>query len=353
MKKILFYFFLINGLLSCNSSKQLAMMAPVKVKEQFKLQTFSANCSIRAITAIDENTMWYGGSNGQFGHTENAGATWTIDSIQSSKKANLEFRGIARTKDAIFLLAVGSPALLFKSVNNGKNWTIVYEENHPNAFYDAITFWDDKNGIAMGDPTEDCLSIILTKDGGDTWSKIPCANLPKTAKGEAAFAASNSNISVAGDHVWIVSGGKKARVFHSPDKGQTWEVFDTPIAQGGKMTGIFTVDFYDTQHGIIFGGDWEEQGKMTNNKAITKDGGKTWTLIADGQHPDYRSSVQYVPNSKAKAIFATGIPGISYTADAGNTWTQLSKDSFYTMRICKDGKTAWLAGRNKIGKMTW
>ena len=205
----------------------------------------------------------------------------------------------------------------------------------------------------MGDPTDGCLSIILTKDGGDTWSKIPCEKLPSAVAGEAAFAASNSNIALVENHVWIVSGGKKARVFHSPNKGETWEVFDTPIIQGGKMTGIFTIDFYDEKKGIIFGGDWENQAQNTQNKAITVDGGQTWELIADGQHPGYRSSVQYVPNSKGKAIFAVGIPGISYSADEGKHWTSLNTDSFYTMRICANGKTAWLAGRNKIGKMTW
>jgi photosystem II stability/assembly factor-like uncharacterized protein len=116
--------------------------------------------------------------------------------------------------------------------------SVVYEEDHPSAFYDAIAFWDDQNGIAMGDPTDSCLSIILTSDGGDSWTKIPCDRLPPSANNEAAFAASNSNIALIGDHAWIVSGGGRARVFHSPDRGETWEVFDTPIIQGGKMTGI-------------------------------------------------------------------------------------------------------------------
>lgn len=325
----------------------------IELKSNLKIQIFPTDCSIRAITAVDHNTMWFGGSKGQFGYTEDGGKTWQIDSIQHEQQPALEFRGIAKTNTALFLLAVSSPALLFKSTDKGKNWTVVYEENHPKAFYDAIAFWDDKNGIAMGDPTDGCLSIILTKDGGNTWHKIPCDQLPPTAEGEAAFAASNSNIALVGNHAWIVSGGKKARVFHSPDRGTSWEVFDTPIAQGGQMTGIFTTDFYNEKQGIIFGGDWEKQTQNTQNKAITKDGGKTWQLLADGQHPGYRSSVKYVPNSQGKALFALGIPGISFSENEGQDWELLSTESFYTMRFCKDGKTAWLAGRNKIGKLTY
>ncbi len=353
MKNALFLFVILSGLLFCNSPKKLMIPSTSELKSKLKIQTFSTDCSIRAITAIDENTMWYGGSKGQFGFTEDGGSTWQIDSIQHEQQPALAFRGIAKTNDALFLLAVGTPALLFKSIDKGKNWTVAYEENHPKAFYDAIAFWDDKNGIAMGDPTDGCLSIILTKDGGNTWHKIPCDQLPPTVEGEAAFAASNSNIALVGNHAWIVSGGKKARVFHSPDRGTSWEVYDTPIAQGGQMTGIFTTAFYNEKQGIIFGGDWEKQTQNTQNKAMTEDGGKTWQLIADGQHPGYRSSVQYVPNSQGNALFALGIPGISYSENGGLHWELLSTESFYTMRICKDGNTAWLAGRNKIGRLTF
>jgi photosystem II stability/assembly factor-like uncharacterized protein len=52
----------------------------------------------------------------------------------------------------------------------------------------------------------DFLSIIVTRDGGNTW-KLPADKLPRTANGEAAFAASNTNIVIKGNNTWIVSGG--------------------------------------------------------------------------------------------------------------------------------------------------
>ena len=351
-KNCLFLFFILTFSCGENTKNNSGIISQIN-REQLQIQCFPMTCSIRAITAIDENSMWFGGSDGQYGYTEDGGTTWHIDSIQSDKNPKLEFRGIAKTSTALFLFAVGSPALLFKSEDKGKNWTLVYEENHPSAFYDAIAFWDDQEGIAMGDPTDECLSIILTNDGGNTWSKIPCDQLPPAAENEAAFAASNSNIALVGDNAWIVSGGGKARVFHSPDRGLNWEVYDTPIAQGGKMTGIFSTHFYDQNRGIIFGGDWEDQSNQTQNKGVTFDGGKTWELTADGRHPGYRSSVRYMPNSDAQAIFAVGIPGISYSSDSGQSWTSLSDSSFYTIRVNKSGNSAWLAGSKKVGKMTW
>ena len=116
-----FYLLLLSiGFIFCEVPKKVSILEPSSLKEQLQIKTFHKNCSIRAITAIDKNSMWYGGSNGQFGYTEDGGHSWHIDSIQSIKKADLEFRGIVKTTDAVFLLAIGSPALLFKTVDKGK-----------------------------------------------------------------------------------------------------------------------------------------------------------------------------------------------------------------------------------------
>jgi len=82
-----------------------------------------------------------------------------------------------------------------------------------------MQFWNDMEGIAVGDPIDACLSIIITRDGGETWNKLPCEKLPKVVDGEAAFAASNTNIITKGTATWIVSGGKKSRVFTRQIKG--------------------------------------------------------------------------------------------------------------------------------------
>jgi photosystem II stability/assembly factor-like uncharacterized protein len=216
-----------------------------------------------------------------------------------------------------------------------------------------MQFWDSQNGIAMGDPTDGCLSVILTVDGGNSWSKVPCDKLPKAFEGEAAFAASNSNLSLYQQHAWMVSGGTKARVFHSADRGQSWKVFQTPIIEGGSMTGIFSVDFYDEVHGVVFGGDWENKVSNKSNKAVTSDGGRSWRLISDGQGPGYQSCVQYVPGSKAQQMITVGPTGIAYSEDGGSTWQQIDQRDFYTVRPVKGSNTAWLAGKGKIAKMTY
>lgn len=314
------------------------------------MATYPHPSSIRALKAIDDNTAWFAGSGGVFGYTENGGNSWVVDSIKTDTIVP-HFRSIAVTDEAVFLLSIASPALLYRSTDKGKNWSIVYREDHPNAFYDALAFWDNQYGIAMGDPTDGCLSVIRTEDGGQTWSKVSCSKIPAAGEGEAAFAASNSNIALNGQTAWIVSGGAKARVYKSDNRGLNWKVFETPIAQGGQMTGIYSVAFLDQQNGIIFGGDWNSKEINAKNKAITRDGGQTWTLLADGQGPGYRSHVKYIPETGNQGIIACGIPGVSYSLDGGTNWINLLDASYYTMDFGSNYKVLWLAGNNKIARI--
>ena len=318
----------------------------IEIAEEFKVQ----NTSIRAIKVINDSTVWFAGSNGKFGRIIKNQVI--LDSI-ALKGKKLNFRSIAFNGESIFILSIENPAILYEINPFGEKTDlpkIVYQENHDNVFYDAMAFFDTKNGIAMGDPTSSCLSVILTHNGGKTWKKLPCDNLPNIHEGEAAFAASNTNIAISGKKAWLVTGGKKARIFYSNNLGLNWSVVKTPITQGGKMTGIFTVDFYDDKNGIIMGGNWEEKSNTNATKAITNDGGKTWNLISQNQLPGYISCVQYVPNSEGKKIIAVSTEGIYYSENKGNIWHKISDKGYYSIQFI-DKHTAWLSGNNKIAKM--
>ncbi|AOW09822.1 WD40/YVTN/BNR-like repeat-containing protein [Flavobacterium gilvum] len=307
---------------------------------------FQDEISIRAIV-LDQNKIWYAADKNRYGFYDLKSNKKFENSIAEGA-SKIEFRSIAKTLDYIYILSVANPALLYQITKDGKKSQLVYQENNEKVFYDSMQFWNEKEGIAIGDPITDCLSIIKTIDGGKTWTKLPDNKLPKIFEGEAHFAASNTNIIVKGNNAWIVSGGKKSRVFYSPDKGNSWSVYDTPIVQGKQMTGVFTADFYDSKKGFISGGDYELPNQNSDNKAVTNDGGKTWKLIADKKAFGYTSCVQYVPKSGGKGIVTVGASGIYYSADGGANWVQFSKDpGLYTIRFV-DETTAIAAGRNKM-----
>jgi len=307
---------------------------------------FQDKISIRAIL-IDKNKIWYGADNSRFGYYDLDKKEKFEDHIYRDT-LKLEFRSIAQNSSNIFLLSVSNPALLYQVSKKTQKVKLVYKEINPKVFYDSMQFWNDKEGIAIGDPTEDTFSIIVTRDGGETWTKLLSDKLPTNAQGEAAFAASNTNIVIKGNDTWLVSGGKKARVFYSPDKAKSWKVVETPIVQGKTMTGIFTADFYDSKHGFIAGGDYELPNNKRGNKAFTKDGGKTWELIGQDLGFGYASSIQYVPGGNRKEIICVGSEGIQYSQNGGENWTQLSTDSkLFTIRFV-NRNTAIAAGHNKV-----
>jgi len=313
---------------------------------------FKDKISIRAIT-ISNNKVYFAADKSRIGYIDLQSNRTSLSDEFINDSIKYEFRSIATNSKAVFSVNVGNPARLFKFSKNLASRELVYEERNEKVFYDSMQFWNDSEGIAIGDPTENCFSVLITRNKGNTWSKIDCIQLPKIEDGEAAFAASNTNIVCKGNATWIVSGGKKARIFYSPDKGISWTVFDTPIVQGETMTGIFTSDFYNEKIGFIAGGNYDKPNQNSQNKAITLDGGKSWQLVSENQGFGYASCIQFVPDGKGKELVCVGANGLYYSSDSGSSWKQFSTDkSLYTIRFI-NRTTAIAAGKDKIIKISF
>lgn len=334
--------------LSCSTDKNL-----IKAPSYTKIivdTLLTEKMSCRAL-ALDDNKIWYGATSGKYGYISLTGKA-NFSAIIEKENLKLDFRSLAQTPESVFILSVANPALLYKIDKESKQINLVYEEKHEKVFYDAMLFMNEKEGIAIGDPTDGCPSIIKTADGGNTWNKLSCTGLPKFTEGEAFFAASNTNITYRNGKLFMVSGGVKSKVYVSDDKGETWMEYETPIVQGKAMTGVFTSDFYDENIGIIAGGNYEKLEQNVQNKAITKDGGKSWTLIAENEAFGYASCVQYLPNSNGKCILSVGATGVFYTKDGGEKWQQLLPDKDFIAFRFIDDKTAVASGKNRIVKFT-
>ena len=340
MQKLIIVFSLLI-LFSCTEIPKKLPFSAVEIET-----LYSDSLSIRAIELMG-TSLAFAANKGTFG---------SIDLLTGKVRVNVEkyqttipeFRAVAHTSTDFFMLTVENPALLYKTGDTGK-MELVYKEEEEGVFYDAMTFWNDKEGIAAGDTLNGCFSIIITRDGGRTWNKLSCDQLPEGIEGEGAFAASNTNIKVLGDATWVAT---TKRILYSSDKGHTWEVQTTPIATAEPTEGIYSIDFYDENLGVAIGGDYTNPEGNTANKAITLDGGKTWELMADGSLPNYRSCIQFVPGTEGLGIVALGFTGIAYSSDKGQSWKQLSEESFYTLRFQNDS-IAYAAGRDRIAKLTF
>ena len=329
-------------IVSCSEIKKNEPFNSVEISE-----LYTDSLSIRAIELMG-NSLAFAANKGTFGTLELSSGKLRSN-VQKYDTIVPEFRAIAHNATDFFMLSIGNPALLYKTGEDG-SMDLVYIEEGEDVFYDAMTFWNNREGIAVGDSRKGCLSIIVTRDGGHHWTKIPCEQLPPGIEGEGAFAASNTNLKTIGDNVWI--GTTSGRIFYSADKGKKWEVYQTPIRNAKPTEGIYSIDFFDNQLGVAIGGDYTNPDNKKANKAITKDGGKTWQLLSDGLDPGYKSCIQFVPGSNGSGIVAVGFNGISYSSDMGINWKQISKESFYTLRFQNDS-VAYAAGKNRISKLVF
>lgn len=305
--------------------------------------------SIRALQIWD-GKVWYSGSDSKFGYVS---LKDTADKKQMRLSAEkLEFRTLAQTKDAFYTINVGAPAKWFTIQKNDLKVDLNMIDTTKTVFYDAFVFDQAKNrGIAISDPNEDGSSknLIFTYAS----RKNPKTEFPQYFPGEAHFAASNTNIAMQGNWVWIATGGMKARIFKfNWSHPFTWKVYETPFVQGTSSTGIYSIDFYDKNFGIAVGGDYTKQAENVNNIATTHDGGETWQIQASGKNGGYKTCVKFRPKSKGKDIIAVGDQNIELSTDFGKTWTTISEEKGLFVGEWMDENTLVLAGKNRVVKMT-
>lgn len=335
MKKFFVFFVLIH----------CSFVAAQKVQFQTLLQD---KISIRALQIWD-GKVWYSGTDSKFGYVSLKDTAEKVQMRITAEK--LEFRTLAQTKDAFYTINVGAPAKWFTIQKSNLKVDLNMIDTTKTVFYDAFAFDQVKNrGIAISDPNVDGSSknLIFTYKS----RKNPKTEFPKYFPGEAHFAASNSNIVMNGNWVWIATGGMKSRIFKfNWSHPFTWKVYETPFVQGTASTGIYSIDFYDKNFGIAVGGDYTKQSENINNIATTHDGGKTWQIQASGKNSGYKTCVKFRPKSKGKDIIAVGDQDIQLSTDFGKTWTTISDEKGLFVAEWIDEDNVVLAGKNRIVKM--
>jgi photosystem II stability/assembly factor-like uncharacterized protein len=278
--------------------------------------------------------------------TTDGGATWRQKIVPGA--GDLDFRDVHAFDDQIaFILSVGAGDLsrIYKTSDGGATWALSYRNHDSRGFLDAIAFWDKTHGIVQGDPVDGRFVILSTDDGGMSWHGVSAPGMPAALDGEGAFAASGTCLVVQDDrNAWFCTGGAKtARVFRSSDGGQNWSVSETPVMAGSSSSGIFSVAFRDSRHGVAVGGDFKhpEQGGRVISR--TDDGGRTWSLPRGPGPRAFRSAAVYIPGSSPPTVIAVGPNGADISSDDGETWKPLAGRAFHALDCAGPG-AGWGVG---------
>jgi photosystem II stability/assembly factor-like uncharacterized protein len=310
-------------------------------------QTIETKASFRGLSVVNQNVIWASGTGGTFIRTIDGGKNWTVGKVPDAEK--LDFRDIeAFDESTAYLLSIGNgeTSRIYKTIDGGKTWKMQFRANNEKIFLDAFAFFDEKHGIAMGDPVEGYYYLLQTRDGGENWNPIENEKMVSAKSGEAAFAASGTCIIKQGKkNVFMVSGGKTARVFRSSSFGYAWTVSDSPIVGGEDSQGIFSIAMFDKNRGVIVGGDYAKPNEVVSNLAFTSDGGKTWKESKG--FSGFRSGVAYLDKN---TIIAVGSAGSDITVDGGKTWKNLDNLSYNSVE--SKGKNAtWAVGeKGRVAK---
>ena len=191
-----------------------------------------------------ESAAWLGGSEGFLAQRglEGGGMHAAVESAAEYEIRDLAVLGPGE----LVLLAAGPRATILRYKPDWKNFTVAYKNEDPASFLNSFDFWDDKRGVAFGDSLDGKFLILLTDDGGHSWSEAGREGIPASREGEVGFAASGTSLVAGpGGRAWLGLGGgpagSPARVFRSQDWGITWQAVDTTVAAGRGSAGIFSL----------------------------------------------------------------------------------------------------------------
>ena len=323
---------------------------------------------LQAVSPVSAQVVWASGVGGTFALTTDGGAHWTSRVVPGAE--TLQFRDVEGVSDKVaYLLSagVGTDSRIYKTEDGGNTWTLQFQNQDPNGFYDCFAFFTATSGITMADSVNGRFPVIRTVDGR-SWSDIG-NNLPRAQEGEAAFAASGTCIATQGGRrAWIATGAaSKARILATTDGGDSWQAFETPVVQGTPSSGILTVAFRDARHGILGAGDLAAPDQFTDNVARSRDGGRTWQLGKHTTFPGATFGLAYASGRPspandsdnsgdrfARLVVFTGPGGSAFTPDEGDTFVALQGLTNFWAVAFDNPRAGWLVGtQGRIVKVSF
>ncbi len=203
--------------------------------------------------------------------------------------------------------AQGGNAEILKTTDGGQNWTNRSVSSITN-FINGVYFFDNTNGIFLGDPLSSRWGIGRTTDAGGTWTQVNSVPTPISGEQSLVGAAGQS-----GDKVWF--GTSKGRVIYSNDRGQSWKT-STVVSNAV----VLAVSFASPDRGVALyrtGAD----ANLPTLVASTIDSGKTWaTNLFNFSTVNFQPIGLYSAEGSSQTVAVGSGSEMLATMDNGRTW---------------------------------
>jgi photosystem II stability/assembly factor-like uncharacterized protein len=325
----------------------LAMLGARVAGAQWTPLDGGTSVSMRGLSVVSSRIVWASGERGTVLRTTNGGSSWELRRVSGAE--TMDLRAVHGRSSTVAHVAA-TAGRIWRTTDGGTTWTLRYQASDTSVFLDAIEFWDDQRGIALGDPMGGRFLILVTTDGGETWRESPQGSRPAAIDGEAAFAASGSSLALAtGGRAWLGSGGSVARLHQTTDWGASWTVAATPIRQGSPSQGIFAVAAPATGSLIIVGGDYQQPDSSRANVALSRDG-RSFTT-PPGQPAGFRSGAAVLTRgSRPALVVAVGTSGSDISYNHGGTWEPFGSTGYHAVRVSPDGVFFASGGAGRLAR---
>jgi photosystem II stability/assembly factor-like uncharacterized protein len=264
---------------------------------------FSINTREFIFDKQDPNLIYLASRNSGIFESEDSGVTW--EKIFSKKNVNsLALDPVSR---GVVYAAEGNK--IYKTIDLGQNWTVVYEDSRSNVAVTALAVDPDKNkkvviGTSKGD-------VFISFDGGESWSP-PKADV--TSRIRKIIINEDDS-----DKIYFATMEKG--IFKSEDGGETWVNLYDNYRKIDYITKKyrFMIPDYSVKDGLLV---------VTRYGIIrTQDGGKNWTLV-DTVTPSKSSLINGLTMNRENTdhIYYATQNVLYKTFDGGESWLSTKLD---------------------------
>ncbi len=259
--------------------------------------------AVRSFTVTKDSVLGNVPNAGVWFVTENSGSTWiTGDSalVAKADTSNLSVwtvmnNGIPASAfiyclefvSSSTIYAGGSEGAIYKTTNGGTSWNLVYQNLSETNFIDLITFFDQNNGMAWGDPitSSGVDACLQTTDGGTTWTNNNSV-ITKIPNGVNVRFVPPSNVFLCGT---VGTAGKEIDgIWRSTDRGKTWAFGTVGTSSMDSVTFSHTNAFASNLVGVVC--------RIDSTFWSTSDGGVSWQQIGAKAMTRY-FDVTFVPGT--------------------------------------------------------
>jgi len=275
----------------------LLILLTISLNSQWVGVTSGTSNFLTSVQGISATNNYAAGFAGTVLRSTNAGQTWTVQTSPAASNINsISFppTGLANTGWA------GAVAGLFKTTNNGINWT----QQITGAVIADVFFSDLNTGLALVGRT-----VRKTTNGGTNFTSITYTTNTSMIGGNIVPTTASLLYILA-----INSADDSSYVFKSTNGGDSWsQIFRTSGT-------FFSIAFINTTTGLM-GGNLGILKRTTN-------GGTSWSTINSGTTKDLlsvkyaSSSVVYISGETGTILKSTN-GGLNWISQVSNTTANL------------------------------